>query len=109
VSLSENRGAEVKGFAVERSETLFAAQPRKAPVGRESLMGGGWSGGEGIRTLKSLRTPVFETGALPFCHPSEGLNVDNVRFAVEPSRGDSLLQTFRAGTGRVPADIVRFF
>ena len=34
--------------------------------------GAGWSGGAGIRTLKSVRTPVFETGALPFCHPSEG-------------------------------------
>ncbi len=30
------------------------------------------NGGAGIRTLKSVRTPVFETGALPFCHPSEG-------------------------------------
>ena len=29
------------------------------------------SGGGGIRTLKPLRAPVFETGALPFCHPSE--------------------------------------
>jgi hypothetical protein len=43
-----------------------------------------YSGGEGIRTLKSLRTPVFETGALPFCHPSEGLITDGVGF--EPTR-----------------------
>jgi hypothetical protein len=35
-------------------------------------VGGMGSGGEGIRTLKPLRAPVFETGALPFCHPSEG-------------------------------------
>lgn len=29
------------------------------------------SGGDRIRTCKSFRTPVFKTGALPFCHPSK--------------------------------------
>ncbi len=28
------------------------------------------SGGAGIRTLKPVRAPHFECGALPFCHPS---------------------------------------
>ena len=54
-----------------------------------TLAPGAFAGGGGIRTLKPVRAPVFETGALPFCHPS-GKGARSERHAQRYSRSGEI-------------------
>ena len=112
---------EVARFEPPLAERGGLASPRcaglaeLAPCGRSVRTP--FSGEGGIRTPKPVRAPVFETGALPFCHLSEcrlpGCSRKLLKRPVDAAGEGAprwlLLSNFRGGRGGIgsPAPRVR--